>query len=81
MNTSSHIIENLEDYDVTNRTELIEFMKKVEVYRATIYKATKEEEYYTIGYGHYCQDPYGADAKYLQAGYVMSRDEAEKLLI
>ena len=81
MNTSSHTVENLEDYDVANRTELVEFMTKVEPFRATIYKATENEDYYTIGNGHYCDDPSGADAKYLQPGYVMSKDEAKKLLI
>ena len=81
MNAAGHTIENLEDYNVADRTELIEFMTKVETFEATIYKATKEEDFYTIGYGHYCDDPYGADAKYLRAGYVMSKDEAEKLLI
>ena len=74
-------ILELTDYKISERTELVEFLKMFEDYSATAEYATSNEDYKTIGYGHLCDEPNGADKKYLEKNYIMSKEEAEILLI
>ena len=81
VNADGKIVQNYEDYNVEERTELIEYIKNIEDFSSVPYKATSSEIYYTIGYGHYCDDPTGSDAQYLTGEYVMTEAEAEELLV
>jgi len=51
----------------------LHFTAAWETFKAAAYKATKDEKYWTIGYGHY-----GADVK---EGDVITEDEALQLLL
>lgn len=75
------IIADMEEYDINTRNELIEFQIPLEDFSPTKYIATGNEAYYTIGYGHLCDDIEGGDKKYLEEGYMMSEEEARALLI
>ena len=79
--SEGQLINNLADYNIAERTELIELLKSMETFQPKAYYATKNEEFKTIGIGHYCDDPNGDDAKYLVEGYVMTLEEAEELLV
>ena len=74
------IIADMEEYDINTRNELIEFQILLEDFSPTKYIATGNEAYYTIGYGHLCDDIEGGDKKYLEEGYMMSEEEARALL-
>ena len=54
-------------------TDLTEFLKKAEGFRAEPYRATQGEEHLTIGYGHY-----GSDVK---QGQSLTEQQAEALLV
>lgn len=54
-------------------TDLTEFLKEEESFRAEPYRATQGEEHLTIGYGHY-----GSDVK---QGQRLTQQEAEDLLV